>query len=423
MDNLTFPELPVVFEGCEATGPWGVADVDQCCEWSIAGNTMPESTGVVGIVLSVTHSLATGTTQTTQVGARSGPGIGLNSRMRLGQASKRNYDRIVMFGDVSSSGNCFAVVFPSNITSSNFFGSSNQRKGVGCMYYILEPKEVRETLGSTTSVAILDSYTSAFVLHNSVARSVKEVPYMWPEAGHTKYFAYHDRQIQLAYTTLKSDTCLGGYFCDRQKKFTSTMSLKPHCGCFSNSGQAPLVLDHVLSVNIPELQSENGQIVVKEFRSFRTQQLFADNRALRFASQTGQAHTLVTTSTAEMNKIRQAVKECVQYINSRGGWTVIGWVRRGVTADTSDTRNESGVALENMASESTKPHSSYLYPTDVTVVESDEYKGMMYKPGNVVAAAVHPMAPVQDQHGAASSGTHASTSSRGGRGTGGHRGI
>ena len=33
------------------------------------------------------------------------------------------------------------------------------------------------------------------------------------------------------------------------------------------------------------------------------------------------------------NKLRRAVKDCMEYVNANGGWTVIGWYRCGMVND------------------------------------------------------------------------------------------
>jgi hypothetical protein len=371
--SMLFPEKPVSFFGSDHGGPWNVHDVEQCRDWSTSGTILPENFGVIGIVLSITHSLANTPTQTTFIGPRSGPGTGPNSRMRLQQQKSRTYDRIVLFGDLAStSGNCFAVVFQSNSASAGFFSSSKQQKGVGWMYYIYEPKVVKETLGSTESVPILEDYTDAYVLTNEISESVREIPFSQPDAGHTKFFAYHNKTIKLTHVTVKNDTCMSAYFCDRQKVFM-TSSGKAHCGCFSNVTHVPLVLNSTLDVSIPDINNEQHGLIINNYRSFRTQQLFIESKDLRAASQTGQSHGLNCIGISEAKRLRSAVNACINYINGHGGWTVIGWIRRGITIDQSD-------ATENIASLHTDPHVSYLLPSNPNAATGNEYKALMYKP-------------------------------------------
>ena len=64
------------------------------------------------------------------------------------------------------------------------------------------------------------------------------------------------------------------------------------------------------------------------------------------------------------------VKKIVKHINEHNGWTVLGWHRRGQT--------QKGEADdEQVLSYSTIGHCSYLQPTDVTVLETVEFKNLM----------------------------------------------
>ena len=139
---------------------------------------------------------------------------------------------------------------------------------------------------------------------------------------------------------------------------------------------------------VPESDEPAGMLIVSNFRSKRTTGLFITDQAMRYA---------LANKQPELPAVRAAIDQCVTHINNNGGWSLVGWIRTGVTSDASDASNLSGLANENMASVTTRPHVSYLFPTDPTVINTDAYRGKRY---TKTATAI-----VADDNDAAAAGT------------------
>jgi hypothetical protein len=90
---------------------------------------------------------------------------------------------------------------------------------------------------------------------------------------------------------------------------------------------------------------------VTGFQSWRTSNLFLQlvNRA-----------TNVDVYLTDANAIRPTVTAITQHVNTNGGWTICGWLRRGEVVDASAAPNDtnSDVADSNMPI-----RLAYLYPT------------------------------------------------------------
>jgi len=212
---------------------------------------------------------------------------------------------------------------------------------------------------------VISDYNAVLSVINPVSIAVAEVPFVYPPGGHTRYFCYHGRTVTLGMATVCNDTCPGS-FCDRQNE----RNPRRPCGCFHFGQGTPCVIQCQFEMTIPAHDASPEELlVVPAFRSKRTGELFAADQAMRFAFQNSQP---------EEPLLRNAVDQCVAHVNANGGWSVIGWIRTGIQADVSDANNISGLAHENMSSITTKPHVSYLYPTNAAVIGTAEYRNMRY---------------------------------------------
>ena len=123
--------------------------------------------------------------------------------------------------------------------------------------------------------------------------------------------------------------------CDKQKV--------NQCSCIIGHKTPKIVLD----VNVKLLEEENKN----EFRKMNilswelTTELFTDI--------TRDATITSFQDMVKLKNIRKSIKNIADIINTNGGWTIIGWVRKGFTIDevTTDTMHK-----ETIGAESVSPH-------------------------------------------------------------------
>jgi hypothetical protein len=72
--------------------------------------------------------------------------------------------------------------------------------------------------------------------------------------------------------------------------------------------------------------------------------------------------------------IRNTINTITTYINNHGGWTAIGWMKKGTIVDFSNANDPN--AEEIASDQDLIPHFSYLYPTDITVTTTPEFAAM-----------------------------------------------
>lgn len=324
-----------------------------------------EDKALVGLFLSIRHiSMSTtsgdsGGRYLLTSGLPTRQATGPNSRARIGNATySRNYDRLAMFADLrSSTGRCFACILEKQRDSTRFFDKmKNGQEGVGDIFVFEEPPPVKNTLGSTTSVAIVDLCIRVLPVVGQYDQVIPLTPLLSPSAGDTAYFAkHHVTNLMLGTASFQEAIC-AGKLCDRQvEKKAATWK----CGCIFTAKQtlAPCVVEMNVRIDVPLSFDPSGSKVVHNFRSFRTSQLFLDEDCWPAIS---------LGDPRQRTLLRNAVTSVVTHINSHGGWTYVGWVRTGAVQDTSDIGSRDS---ENIASRDQTPHISYLYPTDAADIE------------------------------------------------------
>jgi hypothetical protein len=124
-----------------------------------------------------------------------------------------------------------------------------------------------------------------------------------------------------------------------------------------------VVLEYSIYMKVVEL-AEMDYTIDKD-RSLRTTKLFVNGLA-----NVGAVN--FSTLPEEHMKLKQAINQCVDYINRRGGFTVIGTVSLGRTRDP----NNPSVMVD---SDVPTYHLCYLFPTNQRIMDSSEYGSLMYQ--------------------------------------------
>lgn len=335
--------------------------VTQCEE-----RQFPESrqdSALIGLLLQIRHNsmVAEERRQLVTTGSRYGTGANVAQRQRLG-GGNRNYDRLALFADTREPGRCFAIIFKNPGTSQNFFNRCiRTHEGVGNVFFLDEPTPVTSTLGSTSSVPIIEQVWDCVPVNNTIQSLVPTVLLKPPEMGFTRYFAsHHVKDIKFFNACFVESIC-SGIFCDRQ--FSSDNMTNPHsarCGCFHyDRSSAPLTIQFDIALTCPFEFDQQGVTYVNSFRSYKTTLLFIRKENLKYIKKNSSEHLAL---------LRNTVQAIATHVNNNGGWSYVGWLRTGTVHDISETQTN---VAENLASTSQTPHLSYLYPTNELLVRDD----------------------------------------------------
>lgn len=329
--------------------------------------------GIVVMLLSVKHHSQISEGGGRLVTSRSGgpglaPGSAKRNRTSEWASRTRKYDRFLMMAELSSTtGKCVCRILSDALATSQFFDQrcfGLGQEGVGDIFWIEEPRPVQSCLGSTHFVPIIESETFVFPVNLNLKDKIKEVEPCNPSEGETRYFVKHEvKTLAIAVATVVPASCAGS-FCDRQNILTNK---DVSCGCIHKArNKCANMLEATIRIPVQKTFNETGEEVIEHFRSWRFSQLFVDPDCWTELNLKDRAHQKL---------VRKAVEEIVVHVNSKGGWTYVGWLRKGKTSDTSDASGGF-----NFASASTIPHLSYLYPSnpdDVSLTKNEAYSKLV----------------------------------------------
>ena len=300
-----------------------------------------------------------------------------NIQNRL-KKNKQIYDRIFMFGDVH--GGTFCVIMDTETCSRRFVPLFIDVVAVGQPYVLLGL--ISESGGQLrTDMPVLCTRRAGVPLMTSMVPQLRTINMNEPDEGaETTFFIQHGRTVELWEIWLvgKGDiypTTCSGKFCDRMNIFKKPTQV---CGCFYNQSAAnrsSVVLECHLRWNaIP-----NRKFEVTNNRSLRTTELFIDNPDLYETMSMQQRLSFTHT-------LSDAVLLAADYINTHGGFTVMGTCSRG---EINDRSNEA----ERIAAVKCTWSVCYLQPTDLVVLQHEEYQNLKFK--HVLTQNVEEVVPLQ----------------------------
>jgi hypothetical protein len=325
----------------------------------------PEDKAIVGILLSVRHASAveTDSKKYTFTGSSTYQQRG-NARTK--STGQKGYDRIFIFGDVLTPWNCFTIICAKHIESVRLLNAcSRSQEGVGNIFFAFEPDMIEYYLGSTNSIAIVTGQSNFLPLTNSLKDTVQSCPLQRPAADETNYFCIHNTKIRCQRANITQGSC-AGIFCDRQQ---TNLSGSQSCGCLymNTDGRSDAVLEMDVTFSVDSTYQPNGKMTIPHFRSWRTSNLFIQDKT---------TWSLLSKDKENENEnrmtIRKTVSDITALINKSEGWTIIGWIRTGTVQDSSLNTT----APETLESLESRPHISYLFPSDPKITEDPKFKSL-----------------------------------------------
>ena len=271
-----------------------------------------------GIVLSIVIPASVGPATAINPGRpgniASGPPIKRQKPMNI------RGERLLICGDGSPQANSvFCVPITSKFTFFNLLGQQSiaSEIALGDMLMFYESKFSQRTMSNGT-MAIMEAPRAIVILKRNLALPEKPIM-MSADTARQIHFVKHGctAAVAMIEVLIGPEVPCNGPICDRQ--------LKDCKGC---PGQPKFRTNWVLSMQI-EIENQrqyNASTGIAAFcmRSFRTTCMF-----IKRPSEFGTIDLMVMKT--HQQGIRGAAAAIVDYVNGHGGWTVIGWHRRGVT--------------------------------------------------------------------------------------------
>ena len=195
---------------------------------------------------------------------------GSATRPRL--ATPASYDRILFFGDLSStSGQCFAMILPTSSDSRHILEYARSNVAVGQAFVIVEPHAVSHSLSLGLPLVTTDNPLLPLTARRE---DVPMVPMRLPNMNETLYFASHGKEVVFSgVSVISRNVSCKGTLCDRQA-VVSALSRAKGCGCLHVGKDAGIVLECRIRFAVPMSFDASGSTGVDNVRSWRLTRLF-----------------------------------------------------------------------------------------------------------------------------------------------------
>lgn len=287
--------------------------------------------------------------------------------VRMQKKVRKNYDGIFSFGDPQ--GGTFVVVSTHHIQSKAYMKYKSVDCAIGVPFAIINPTITGGVM--RTDMFIVETSQPFIPLRQDITQRIPRCPPIDPTVQETTFFMLENQQLKVQGQTLigKGDiipTSCAGLFCDRMHRFKSQNEA---CGCFhraTTGNTSAIVLEMKIDV-VPY----DTRLHSDYHRSFRFTQLLMTNiEALsQSAKDDRDDYKLLCID---------RVRNCIDYINNHGGFTLLGTITRGSQQDASG--NAPGNQGNSIEAQNTKTHFCYIYPTRRFIAERDEYKRLRLDP-------------------------------------------
>ena len=252
------------------------------------------------------------------------------TRLYLLKLHSANYvkenNRVVYMFITKNSNNCMWKLNTSNRDNGNL--------AVGSFLRVVGPSPIEKYMSGDIPVVV--TRNPVLILKSPPVMICTQVNER-VDANVSHGFVFVGCQVESMQQDVVSTSC-SGRMCDRQK--VNDWNGIKGCGCYGMSGNATcLVVQHLIV-----MQNGSREIKMKDFSSIKFNSLFMDGD---FPFKCKEHMFQMTTAYVELT---ECIEKCIEYINTNGGFTVIGWYRRGEINDQTmvevSTLNDTGKPYE-----------------------------------------------------------------------------
>lgn len=308
-------------------------------------------------------------------------------RMRRGQGNRnenQTYNRIYLcrvFSDVDTRENSrlFYILQSGNenhdIWNRNPEHRDNGTIRVGSFIRVVNPEPINRFM---QGIPMITTDTRVYAL--DIHPSMNSIPINNNIDGNQALaFCYNARIIRINHLSILHTGCTGLH-CDKQDVAVNPRNSP--CGCFGNSPfRSNLAYCFSVSFN-----SDEGEVrVMPNFSSLAFQKLFFSRPLPAELAASSLSGTEVGLDAED------AIIDCVDYVNLWGGWTVVGWYKRGLINDVSLAGAVDGEE-NRVHAENVSLHIVQLIPTnrhflDPESIRYDYLKNRQFDVNNFLNAA------------------------------------
>ena len=238
---------------------------------------------------------------------------------------------------------------------------------IGTFFRILAPLPVEDNMSGDIPLV----KTQLPIIIMKPPQTISHVPINFTIQGNNALaFVYNDVFLELNRTTPVQTTC-GGYMCDRQR--VSDWNGVRGCGCFDMSNyRSNLAFEHHIHFETP-----SGKISYPHFSSTKFTLLYMNG----YIPGSVKVSALRMSSNSDVFfDLEDSIEGVIDYVNNNGGWTTIGWYKRGVITDktlvtSGVTTNANNDSSEQVDAGQLTYHVIELLPTDREILDKHSEKG------------------------------------------------
>ena len=273
-----------------------------------------------------------------------------NFKKKSYNEAKSNYSRLFLCFDLHSlSGQTVYIAQGKGIGANLWAKAANRRDngsiGIGTILAVANPKPITKLLAN--EVPIIESNSSLLICECSKLKNIY-IDSIVPEQC-TRGFVLNCCEISVKTAELINSDC-SGYFCDRQRSCELLRTGKK-CGCYVMRGfSSNISVNHGITVD----HSDSGtNFQMEDFSSMKFSLLYLSEY---FPKSTKRISFDVTDNE---DRLYEAIDKVVNFYNVNGGFTVIGWYKRGEVNDL----NKIDENNEKVSSSVISHHVTTIYPT------------------------------------------------------------
>ena len=270
-----------------------------------------------------------------------------------------SYGRLFLLMDLEDESGTLYYLIQSTAQHGNLwnFNRSIRDNGditIGTILCVLNPRPIERYMAG--QIPIIETDHPVVTLQSENLRTIN----MRENLPSNETIGFCVKNVPLSLLTL---ACIpgrcSGYFCDRQR-VKELVTLKKGCGCYYTGRNSSIVVKFELSANVGETVLE-----ISDFTSYKFQQIFMNGRIPIGAA----VESFCVTSLVYEN-LYDNICEVIDFINTRGGWTIVGWSKRGEINDVSP-ESTTGSATEKVEAPSVSHHIVRIFPTNRNINIAD----------------------------------------------------
>lgn len=250
------------------------------------------------------------------------------------ESTNYQYYRLFLFRDISSSSGQVVYMVEGKAMNDKLWSKNPEIRETGVVTIgtyidILSPLPITAMFFNDTP--ILESYGGCIVL--KILSVVKAVTIDHGiKKNTTRSFVMNSILIEVLDTSVHETNCAGS-FCDRQHAIEVCRSSRA-CGCFAMQS---MVSNIVLMHSIECTKNGDKILYMDQFSSLQFSKLYLKHY---FSATVNHNHL---DNTEEYYALETCIDQVVEFVNRNGGFTIVGWYKRGEINDMSTEDSENHV--------------------------------------------------------------------------------